>query len=362
MKEELKTIKELLDKISQAPSKVFIIGHNEPDFDSIASAIGLHALCKALGKEAYIIVNDPESTLEPGVKKIKDANIITHNIISLEEYNLLKDPTSTLIVTDTNKRDLIALGDMLDDFQDIIIVDHHQTGETTIENASYFIDQEVSSASEVVAQLLMSSKTICEPDVYTYLRAGIILDTGRFRKNTSPRTHDVAKKLMSKEENREYVNELFLADFNTDRVINDLIFHGTLFQAYEFSLVQSHNVSFTLNREKPETIYRRDMIAKAADRMLKYRVDAAFVMGYLAEGIIGISARSKGAIDVGKIMAQVGGGGNAQNAGARIENMPITEVEGILTRSINYGVEVDGEMAPPEEGKVIIKPKIKIKV
>ena len=223
MNEELYTLKELQEKIASSSSKVFIIGHNEPDFDSIASAIGLHALCKALGKEAYIIVNDHEVTLEPGVKKIKDTNIVTHNIISLEGYKLLRDKDSTLIVTDTNKKNLIAVGDILDDFKDIIIIDHHQTGEQTIKNASTYIDEGVSSSSEVVSQLLMATKVNCNPDVYTYLLAGIILDTARFKKNTTPRTHEVAKRLMNKEANTDYVNELFLADFNTDRVISDLI-------------------------------------------------------------------------------------------------------------------------------------------
>ena len=363
MSTEIKNLRELQDKIATSSSKkFFIVGHNEPDFDSIASSIGLHTLCKHLGKEAYIIVNDPEVSLEPGVKKIKDSNIIAHNIISLEGYKLVKEPATTLIVTDTNKSDLISVGNMLDDFNEIIIVDHHQPGEKTIPNATTYIDQSVSSASEVISQLLINAKVTCDPNVYTYLLAGIILDTGRFKKNTTPRTHDIARKLMHKGADTDYVNELFLADFNTDRVINDLIFNGTLFQAYEYNLVDSHNVSFTLNRDKPRTIYRKEMIAKAADRMLKYRVDAAIVMGYVDETVIGVSARSKGIIDVGKIMAHIGGGGNSQNAGARVEGMSIVDLEDILTKSINYGVEVDGEMAPPEEGKVIIEPKIKVKM
>lgn len=361
MNEVLKNIKALQDKLVSSSSKVFIIGHNEPDFDSIGSSIGLQAICKSLGKEAYIIVNDPEASLEPGVKKIKDSNMINHNIISLEEYKQVREPSATLIVTDTNKSNLINVGEILNDFKDIIIIDHHQTGEQTITNAIEYIDQNVSSASEIVAQLLMNLKVNCEPNVYTYLLAGIILDTGRFRKNTTPKTHDIAKKLMNKAADTDYVSELFLADFDTDRVINELIFNGTLFQTYEYSLIQTHNVSFTLNREKPKTIYRKDMIAKAADRMLKYRVDASFVMGYVDEKAISVSARSKGLIDVGKIMSHIGGGGNAQNAGARVEDMSITELEQHLTRSINYGIEVDGEIAPPEEGKVIKKPKIKVK-
>ena len=37
-------------------------------------------------------------------------------------------------------------------------------------------------------------------------------------------------------------------------------------------------------------------------------------------------------------MAQLGGGGNCQNAGARIENMELEQLEEILKNSIVYGI------------------------
>ena len=66
MSKEIKNIRELYEKTNKIDSKIFIIGHKEPDFDSIASAIGMQTLCTQLGKEAYIIVDDPDIILEPG--------------------------------------------------------------------------------------------------------------------------------------------------------------------------------------------------------------------------------------------------------------------------------------------------------
>lgn len=363
MNAEIKSLKDLLERIDSSSSKVFIIGHNDADFDSIASAIGLQSLCTFLGKETYIIVNDAAVMLDPGVKKIKDSNVYVHNIITMEDYENLKTPNSSLIVTDTNKVNLVAVKDCLNDFSNIIIIDHHQTDSQTIQNAAYYVDEKASSASEIVAQLLMNARVNCEPSIYTYLLAGIVLDTGRFKKNTTSKTHDVVKRLINKKASSEYVSELFMADFNDDKKINDLIFNGSLFETYEYSLFHTHNVSFTLNRENPKTVYRREQIAKAADRMLKYSVDAAFVMGYLDDSSVAISARSKGSINVGRIMSNLNGGGNSQNAGAKINDMSIEDIEELLRQNITHGIEIFAEESASEEtatSKQVQKCKVKV--
>lgn len=346
---EIKSIKDLLEQISNTSNKVFIVGHNEPDFDSIGSAIGLQSLCTALGKEAYIIINDLDITLEPGVKKIKEKSWLANNIINMAAYENIKDNDSSLIITDTNKLFMTCMKDNIDDFQRIIVVDHHQTTEDTIPQALPYIREKSSSASEIVTQVLTEAKVKCSQDVYTYLLAGIILDTKRFQKNTTPKTHECARILRSKGAAVDYINELFLEDFDTDKRINDLVFNGTEFHLYEPTMFEGCTVSITLNRNKPETIYRKEDIAKAADKMLKYKVDATFALGYVNETAVSISARSKSGIDVGKIMAKLGGGGNSQNAGTRIENTELAEIENLLKDNLVHGIPKSEEVASSNE-------------
>ena len=168
---------------------------------------------------------------------------------------------------------MIGLTDFLNNFKNIIIIDHHQPGEKTIPNAVLYIplpkEEEksskkvkVSSASEIVAQLLMNEKVECDKDIYTYLYGGIYLDTNRFDKNVGEKTHEVAHKLCAKGADTFAVKELFLADFDEDKEINNLIFNGTLLKAYEYDTFNNYTIGFTLNREKPKTIYKRETIAK----------------------------------------------------------------------------------------------------
>ena len=80
---------QLLESINSS-SKVFIVGHNEPDFDSISSAIGIQNLCTAFDCESYIIVNDSEQELEPSVKKIIESSKNKYNIIKLSDFSKLQ--------------------------------------------------------------------------------------------------------------------------------------------------------------------------------------------------------------------------------------------------------------------------------
>lgn len=368
MTEELKSIKDLLKTISESSDKVFIVGHDQSDLDSLASAIGIQALCECLGKTAYIVLDEPEATLEPIVKKLRDENATRHNIIDMTGFELLHDKESTLIVTDTNKSDKVAVREFLDSFSQIIIIDHHGTGEITIKNAKMYIpickDEteqtpkvKVSSASEIVAQLLLQAKVECDKDIYTYLYGGIYLDTNRFDKNVGEKTHDITHKLCAKGADTFAVKELFLADFDEDKIINDLVFNGTVLKAYSYDELNNYTIGFTLNREKPLTIYSKEAIAKAADRMMQYRIEAEFAMGYIDEETIKVSARSRGRLDVRKVMEYIGGGGNSQSAAAQIQGLPLNTLEDILLVAIEKGMHIGDEVISPKDSTVISAPK-----
>ena len=73
MIDNIRELKACLESEIKKSSKVFIVGHNSPDFDAIGSAIGLFVLAEQLGKKAYIILDDDEFKMEPGVKKIIDS-------------------------------------------------------------------------------------------------------------------------------------------------------------------------------------------------------------------------------------------------------------------------------------------------
>ena len=70
------------------------------------------------------------------------------------------------------------------------------------------------------------------------------------------------------------------------------------------------------------------MIAQAADTLLNLSgVLASFVISMRPDGIVAISARSQGKINVQVIMERLGGGGHLTNAAVQLEGVTLEKGE-----------------------------------
>ena len=347
----------LEDEIKRS-SKVFIVGHNNPDLDSIGSAIGLQHYATSCGKKAYIIVNDDQSKIESGAKKVIDDNWMEYRIIDKKTFQKLLDENSLLIMTDVNKSNMISVGDSLDAFKSIFIIDHHSTNENTVQAKHIYISEKDSSSSEIVSKLLFSKKIKLKKEVATALLAGISLDTKRFSQKTSSSTFNVAEKLCSDDADAdtEYVNKLFLQDIDTRHRIDELFINGTvIYRLTDPSSLSPINVSFTLNRNNPLREYAKEDYAKLADEMLDVAgIDASFVLGYVESGLVKISARGNKLVDVSKVMNAMNGGGKPHSAAATINSDNIFDVEKELLNKVKLGISPEEELLDePEAVKVI---------
>ena len=347
----------LEDEIKRS-SKVFIVGHNNPDLDSIGSAIGLQHYATSCGKKAYIIVDDDQSKIESGAKKVIDDNWMEYRIIDKKTFQKLLDKNSLLIMTDVNKSSMISVGDCLDVFKSIFIIDHHSTNENTVQAKHIYISEKDSSSSEIVSKLLFSKKIKLEKEVATALLAGISLDTKRFSQKTSSSTFNVAEKLCSDDADAdtEYVNKLFLQDIDTRHRIDELFINGTvIYRLTDPSSLSPINVSFTLNRNNPLREYAKEDYAKLADEMLDVAgIDASFVLGYVESGLVKISARGNKLVDVSKVMNAMNGGGKPHSAAATINSDNIFDVEKKLLEKVKLGISPEEELLDePEAVKVI---------
>ena len=362
--ERIKELSERLEENIDGASKVFIVGHNNPDYDAIGSALGIATIVKFLGKDAYIIINDGLSKLDLGVQNILAANSSYYNIITLEDFRKLVDDDSMLITTDVNKKYMVSVRDDLRSFKKVMIIDHHLDDEFTIDADYKYIDVAASSASEIVTRVLKKMNIDYSLKLANALLAGIILDTKRFQKNTSLSTFQATEELCQRGADYEAVNRLFVSDFKEATEINYLIsgneeLSNTRIVAYP-QLLGAPTVSFTVNRNKPSTMYNQVTLAKAADQMLNYNVDASFVLGYVSPDDVGISARSRGDFNVGEVLAKLqyldlpqvellafnpseivkSGGGNKQNAGGRVTTTDIFKLEREIQRQVEEVLEV----------------------
>jgi len=309
------SIKDNLDKVLDENDTVFLIAHDRPDMDAIASCIGMNLICNSKNKNTYIVINDSIDTIEKATKTVIVNTFHDFNIIKAKDVKEFITPKSLLIVLDTNKKYMISLKDDLELFSDIFIIDHHKTDENTIKARYLFTDDSISSTCEEVSDLLDLYGIDVNEKYANYLLAGIVLDTNKFSKNVSSKTYSVASKLIEHGANATLANDLFLEDYEHDRAMQRLI-NNTTFNSYTYA------ISSSLNNE----IYDNVDVAKAADYLLKFDVTASFAIAYIDSDTISISARSKGIIDVSKIMSLFGGGGYTYSAAAKVKGLTINEI------------------------------------
>ena len=323
-----KCVKGVLDRLLEVNDNVFIVPHIRPDFDALGASIGMALICKKNNKKCYIVIDDDYEKLEPETKKVLDSVKGNFEFIRSNDLSVYLTDRSLMIAVDANKDYLLCTQKYLKDFKNIMVIDHHKMDEHTIKTPYLFVDDKISSVCEEVSRLLFLYDVKVSPDYANYLLAGIILDTNKLSKNTSARTFEVASLLTACGADPTIANNMFLEDFEHDRAIQRLV-DNTDFQTFMFAIAS--------DSEDSGRIYEPEDIAKAADYLLKYNINCSFAMAYIDDDTISMSARSKGMIDVSRIMRLFGGGGNEFSAAAKIKGKTLPEIKTLLVNSLKPG-------------------------
>ena len=325
-------IKASLDRLLDENDNVFVVPHIRPDFDAVGSALGIALICKKNNKNCFIVIDDDYDKLEPETRKVLESIKGNFNFIRSNDLPVYLTPRSLMIAVDANKDYLLCTKKYLNEFKNIVVIDHHKTDEHTIKTPYLYVDESISSVCEEVSRLLFLYGVKLSPDYANYLLAGIILDTNKLSKNTSAKTFEIASKLTASGADPTIANNMFLEDFEHDRAIQRLV-DNTDFQNYIFAIAS--------DSEDSGRIYEPEDIAKAADYLLKYNINCSFAMAYIDDITISVSARSKGLIDVSKIMRLFGGGGNEYSAAAKIRGKSLQEVKSLLISSLMPGAYIE---------------------
>lgn len=317
---DTKKLKRVLRKEIFLANKIFIVGHNDLDLDAIGSIIGMNLIVKKLNKKAYAIIDD--EYLEPGVEKVLARTRQDLNIINKEQLTTKITKNSLLIIVDTNKEKLVCCPELLSKFKSIIIIDHHRTSEDTIKTDNSYILEDASSTCEIITELIRGLRVKITPVDATSLFSGIVLDTNNFTLKANRKTFYYAYYLLSKGASVGEVQYLLKQDM--PRFIkNQKILANTNYV----------NENIVIAKGQKDEIYQKEDLAKVADSLLQFNeIETSFVIGLTDTNEIGISARSTGLTDVGKIMEQLSGGGNKTEAATKIDSNDISTVENELLK------------------------------
>lgn len=307
-----------LNKAIRNAKTVFLMAHKNLDLDALGSQIGMNMILKRKKKNCYIIIDD--RTHEMGVEKVLRELEGCIEIIrsdEIEEHMYPRQSKNLLIILDTNKKELVQSKEALDKIRQKLIIDHHDIGKTTIEDAEKIIDNKTSSTCEMIANLIEYYDVELESYYATIILSGIVLDTNNYTLNTTAETYYTSYYLASLGASAKKVQYLLKQN------IEEYTERQKLLASIE---TLEGNVAFT--KATSYTQYRREELAKVADTLLFFNtIEASFVVGKIGKDTIGLSARSLGNYDISKILEKLGGGGDATSGAATFENTTISKVE-----------------------------------
>lgn len=305
----------LTQLILQAP-KIFIMGHVHSDMDSFGATLGIARLCMVNGKKPYIVIEDPNESLETVFNLAKDTE--KYGFINCDKATDLCTEDSLVIVVDTHKKDIVQCPELLGISRKVVVIDHHRKADKGIEDPVLnYMESYASSACEMVTEILqfmLQKKKQMEKIEAEALMAGIMVDSSFFSVRAGVRTFEAAAWLRRQGADPTEVKRFFQEDWENVKIKSKALLDADIL---------NHGIAMaSLPGERGDA---QLLCAQLADRLLSLKgVRASFACGRDSEQRTVISARSLGAVNVQVIMEKLGGGGHLTNAAAQV-SIPVEE-------------------------------------
>ena len=302
-----------LKTLMSQSSKVFIMGHRNPDMDSLGASLGIHRVAASMGKESYIILDSYNEAL---ISIAEDAKATgDYEFVSCDKALSLADETSLVVVVDTHRPGLVASMDVINKVNRIVVIDHHRRAEDALPNQLLsYMQSYASSASELVTEVVQYA---CDKKVLTKMEAdallaGIMVDTNRFAVKAGVRTFEAASWLRRAGADLEKVRSYFQSDADSFRT-----------RAFCVANAKIYDDGIAMSICPGQDPNAQIVNSQVADELLSVKgVKASFVAGQDENGQTVVSARSLGDINVQVVMEKFGGGGHFNTAGAQVDMMP----------------------------------------
>lgn len=307
-----RVIAHALRDLMQESDRVIIMGHRVPDLDVIGASIGVLKAADMYKVEAHIVLDGSNPGIERLMERIGKEEALSKRFITPEQAMDMMTEHTLLVLVDTHKASITMEPRLVEAASRVVVVDHHRRGEEFVKDAVLvYLEPYASSACELVTELLqyIHEKVELSPLEATTLLAGITVDTKHFALHTGSRTFEAAAFLRRNGADTVLVQRMLKEDLQEYIAKADIIKHARMIHG---------NIALAVteqNRKIPQLL-----IAQVADTLLNMTgVLASFVISERPDGLIGISARSLGSMNVQVVMERLGGGGHLTNAAVQLE-------------------------------------------
>lgn len=288
----------LVDAI-RARQRFVISSHARPDGDSIGSQLAMAHALRQLGKEAHIVNRDPPpAPLAP-----------FPGVAGIEIGDRVRGTFDAAIIMECGELARTGVSGL--DQPLVINIDHHP-GNTGYGHVNWF-DEAAAACGEMVFDLVAALGARLSLEVATHVYVAILTDTGSFHYSAiSPRTFDISRALLE-----AGVDPVLVArqvyDSNT---MGKLKLTAAVISAMQVDATGRIAVLFLDDEIMRQAGGTSDDTDGLINMPLSVKeIEAVVFFRQAADGEYRVSMRSKGAVDIGSVAKQFGGGGHKNAAG-----------------------------------------------
>ena len=316
-----------LSLLLDSSRSIVIFGHENPDGDSIGSAMGMYHYLAAKGKQPRIVIN---SRLPEYFNFIIPEGVVLYYTEQPQQCEELITGADLLIFLDMNGVD--RAGGVSKAVEKAggaskVLIDHHLNPKKESFNV-VVSDTEVSSACELLLQVLLWQPGV-DGDVHrlslecaTALMTGILTDTNNFANSVYPSTYLAVSQLQARGVDRDAIfNEVFRSySLSRMRLMGHLLKDNMRTVApgvAYFTLSRAVKDQYNFVRGDSEGFVNLPLVVKDIKMTAFFTEEEEYVK---------VSLRSKGDIDVNDFARRYCNGGGHKNASGGRLFMPIDAV------------------------------------
>lgn len=310
-------------KILKQGKSFGIVGHVKPDADTLGSSVAISGLIRRLNAKRKIVLANA-SPIPPQLRFLPRWEALIAPAGRGHMQGL--DCAIYLECSNPERAGSIA---MPEDFRVTINIDHHKTGKGFAD--INWINPTASSNSEQVYLLYKAFGFKPNKVEAAWLYAGMVSDTGRFQYSmTSPLTHRIAAELLEIGIPHTKIAERLFTIKSVEhlkllgRALGNLKFYcGGKVAALRLTAKDFAEIEF--HATQTEDIVNYGLAPEQAEVSFFLKEEP-----FRGDGVISVSLRSRGLVDISTIAESFGGGGHRNAAGFEITGRTPDELERLL--------------------------------
>ena len=312
-----------MSKEKTAPERTLevITTHINADFDALASMVA----AKKLYPQALLVF--------PGAQEGNLRDFFIRSSFYFLDFarakNVDPEEIKRLILVDTRQISRIgkfaeaaASGEV-----DIHIYDHHPDSPEDV-HGSFEMVKPLGSTTAILAEILRKKNLDPSPQEATIMALGLFEDTGSFTfSSTTPEDFEAAAYLLRQGADLNVVAQMVTRELTAEQValLNDLIANANRFTVDGIEVV----VARTLSSQ-----YVADFAVLAHKFMDMENLQVLFALAQMENRVYVVGRSRLPEVNVGEILAEMGGGGHEFAASAAIKDKPLAQVEESLKQII----------------------------